>query len=167
MNPASGAAENRQHSHNKKQQRASSPARFRDINSRPSIKTSFGARSNTLKQGYHPSRLSNQGAANVKEKASRAGAAVRPVGTEKEIAAPQDLRKVEAESCHFAQRKNSDLFLAKNGRAGVNPEKADGAVKAPRGKQGEQQQPPGGGGGGGGGREADASWQPTVAELEE
>ncbi|XP_072355339.1 microtubule cross-linking factor 3 [Scyliorhinus torazame] len=161
MNPASGAAENRQHPHNKKQQRASSPARFRDINSRPSIKTSFGARPNTLKQGYHASRLSNQAAANVKEKASRAGAAataVRAVGAEREIAAPEDLSKVEAESCRLTPRKNADSPLAKSGRAGDAPEKAGGAAKAPRGKQGEQQPPAGGAG-----WEADARRQPAAA----
>ncbi|XP_067884667.1 microtubule cross-linking factor 3 [Heterodontus francisci] len=158
MNPASGAAENRQHSHNKKQQRASSPARFRDINSRPSIKTSIGAKSNALKQGYHPSRVSSQVAANVKEKPSRAGAAVRPLGAEKEGAAPEDIRKVEAESCQFAQRKNSDFPLARSGRAGCPPEKADGASKTPRGKQGEQQA--------GGGGEADSNCPPPAAEPE-
>ncbi|XP_072412115.1 microtubule cross-linking factor 3 isoform X3 [Chiloscyllium punctatum] len=144
MNPASGAAENRQHSDNKKQQRAASPARFRDINSRSSIKTSFGAKSTALKQGYHPSRVPNQGTANAKEKGSRVAAAVRPAGAEKELAAaPEDLRKVEGESCHFTQSKNSELTLAQSGRAGAIPDRTT------RGKSGEQQ-PPGGGGGGGG-----------------
>ncbi|XP_059501375.1 protein SOGA3-like isoform X3 [Stegostoma tigrinum] len=154
MNPASGAAENRQHSNNKKQQRAASPARFRDINSRPSIKTSFGAKSTALKQVYHPSRVSNQGTANNKEKASRVGAAVRPAGAEKEIAAsPENLRKVEGDSCHFIQSKNSDLTAAQSGRAGTIPE------RAARGKPGEQQPL---GGGGGKGEAADGAEQEGV-----
>ncbi|XP_067841380.1 microtubule cross-linking factor 3 [Heptranchias perlo] len=170
MNPASGAAENRQHSHNKKQQRASSPARFRDINSRPSIKTSLGAKSNALKQGYHPSRISSQGAANVKEKPTKAAAAVRPVGAEKDITAPDDIRKVEGESCHFAQKKNPDLTLAKSGRAQCTPDKADGTSKAPGAKQSPQQTGGGGGrrggGGGGGGGEAGADWEPRAKDPE-
>ncbi|XP_062890463.1 microtubule cross-linking factor 3-like isoform X2 [Mobula hypostoma] len=111
MNPTSGAAENRQHSHNRKQQRASSPARFRDINSRPSIKTSLAGKANALKQGYHPGRIPSQAAATAKDKSNRPAATVRPFGAEREVAAtPHDGAGEEGE-------QNAAPNLAKSGRA--------------------------------------------------
>ncbi|XP_072107655.1 microtubule cross-linking factor 3 [Mobula birostris] len=111
MNPTSGAAENRQHSHNRKQQRASSPARFRDINSRPSIKTSLAGKANALKQGYHPGRIPSQAAATAKDKPNRPAATVRPFGAEREVAAtPHDGAGEEGE-------QNAAPNLAKSGRA--------------------------------------------------
>ncbi|XP_032877116.1 protein SOGA3 [Amblyraja radiata] len=108
MNPASGAAENRQHYHGRKQQRASSPARFRDINSRPSIKTSLAGKANALKQGYHPGRISSSAAASVKEKPSRPAATV--LGAETLAAAAPDSGGEEGE-------KTSEANLANSGRA--------------------------------------------------
>ncbi|XP_069743064.1 microtubule cross-linking factor 3 [Narcine bancroftii] len=125
MNPASGAPENRQHSHSRKQQRASSPARFRDINSRPSIKTSLAGKSNALKPGYHPSRISSPGAANARERSSRLAGAVRPPGAEKEVAAPREAGGGEE------RERSSDPIHAKSGRALGIAEGQRGAAPPP------------------------------------
>ncbi|XP_059837503.1 protein SOGA3 [Hypanus sabinus] len=133
MNPTSGAAENRQHSHNRKQQRASSPARFRDINSRPSIKTSLAGKANALKPGYHPGRIASQAAAAAKDKPNRPAATVRPFGAERVVAAtPHDGAGEEGDQSTVANP-------AKSGRAPAVAETA--AIAAP-----PPPQPVGGGG---------------------
>ncbi|XP_078255678.1 microtubule cross-linking factor 3 [Rhinoraja longicauda] len=137
MNPASGAAENRQHSHGRKQQRTSSPARFRDINSRASTKTSLAGKANALKQGYHPGRISSPAAASCKERSSRQAGTVRPLGAERAAAAAVAAAPPRSGSSEEGDNKTSEANLANSGRApGIAEVPAAVAAAAAKGRGG-------------------------------
>ncbi|XP_041109204.1 protein SOGA3-like [Polyodon spathula] len=146
MNPAaSGAADSRQSDNsNRKQQPASSPARFRDGTARLASKTSASSKSNAPKQGLKRTRGSVQGSvANGKDKQLTRGAvAVHPVGAETNASntyRAEAAKKTEEKNNQIPETRSTDITSVKADYYRVGSDQLDTTSKSSKGKLKNQQ----------------------------
>ncbi|MGH0158049.1 UNVERIFIED_CONTAM: hypothetical protein FKN15_067374 [Acipenser sinensis] len=139
MNPAaSGAADSLQlDNSNRKQQRASSPARFRDGTTRFASKITASAKSNAPKQGLKHTRGS---VANSKDKqlTSRGVVAVHPGGAEETNASNTDRaeagKKTEERNSQVPENRGTDITSIKGDYCRVVSDQPGSASKSSKGK---------------------------------
>ncbi|XP_041107165.1 protein SOGA3 isoform X2 [Polyodon spathula] len=148
MNPAaSGAADSLQlDNSNRKQQRASSPARFRDGTTRFASKTTPSAKSNAPKQGLKHTRGSVQGfVVNSKDKqlTSRGVVAVHPGGAEETNASNRDRaeagKKNEDRNNQVPETRSTDITSIKGDYYRVVSDQPGSTSKSSKGKLKNQQ----------------------------
>ncbi|KAK1170389.1 protein SOGA3-like isoform X3 [Acipenser oxyrinchus oxyrinchus] len=146
MNPAaSGAADSLQlDNSNRKQQPASSPARFSDVTTRLASKTSASAKSNAPKQGLKHTRGSVKGSvANSKDKQRTRGAvAVHPGGAEANASnayRAEAAKKTEEKNSQGPETRSADITSIKVDYYRLVSDQSDTTSKSSKGKLKNQQ----------------------------
>ncbi|MGH0165325.1 UNVERIFIED_CONTAM: hypothetical protein FKN15_049104 [Acipenser sinensis] len=146
MNPAaSGAADSRQSDNsNRKQQPASSPARFSDVTTRLASKTSASAKSNAPKQGLKHTRGSVKGSVtNSKDKQRTRGAvAVHPGGAETNASdayRSETVKKTEEKNSQGPETRSTDITSIKVDYYRLVSDQSDTTSKSSKGKLKNQQ----------------------------
>ncbi|KAK6489387.1 protein SOGA3 isoform X1 [Huso huso] len=166
MNPAASGAADSLHldNSNRKQQRASSPARFRDGTTRFASKTTASAKSNAPKQCLKHTRGSVQGSvANSKDKqlTSRGVVAVHPGGAEETNASNTDRaeagKKTEERNSQVPETRGTDITSIKGDYYRVVSDQPGSASKSSKGKLKNQQK--------GGGEASNSSKQNSTTSV--